>query len=98
MDPIRQKLCERAIAEWGVRAQVQQLVEEMAELTVALSHWDRERCTSYAVVEEMADVLLMVDQLKEIVAQDQGVAVANVEALIEHHIKSKASRIEAKLT
>ncbi len=41
-------------------------IEEMAELTVALNHYRRKRAEAKAVQEEIADVLLAMQELKQI--------------------------------
>lgn len=57
------------IAEhYGIQAQAAQAVEELAELTVALSKlrrvaWDLESTETRDVAEEIADVRIMLDQL-----------------------------------
>ena len=41
-------------------------IEEMAELTVALNHYRRKRIEASGVQEEIADVLLAMQELKQI--------------------------------
>ena len=50
----RRALLDRAITTYGAPAQMDMAVEEMAELTAAIGN----------VVEEMADVQIMLDQLR----------------------------------
>ena len=59
MQPIYQK----TIAKWGEEAQYDQAIEECAELIVALKHFRRGKVTSQAVIDELADITLMVGQL-----------------------------------
>lgn len=63
-------LIERAIAHWGVRHQVAKTIEELNELSVELARWlqlDQQgarRITSLQVLEEMADVWIMLQQMR----------------------------------
>ena len=66
----RRALLDRAITTYGAPAQMDMAVEEMAELTKAICKVKRVSCTAEAkavlenVVEEMADVQIMLDQLR----------------------------------
>lgn len=66
----RRALLDRAITAYGAPAQMDMAVEEMAELTKALCKVKRVSCAAEAkavlenVVEEMADVQIMLDQLR----------------------------------
>lgn len=54
----------RAIEAWGLDAQVDMAVEECNELSVALLHHRRGRATRAAVIEELADIRIMYEQLR----------------------------------
>ncbi len=56
-------LYKRAVALWGVQAQVLMLAEECAECGVAALHLLRGRAAPQRLAEEMADVSIMVDQI-----------------------------------
>ena len=66
----RRALLDRAITAYGAPAQMDMAVEEMAELTKALCKVKRVSCAAEAkavienVVEEMADVQIMLYQLR----------------------------------
>ena len=68
----RRALLDRAITTYGAPAQMDMAVEEMAELTKALCKVKRVSCAAEAkavlenAVEEMADVQIMLDQLRSI--------------------------------
>ena len=51
------------LAKWGEEAQYDQAVEECAELIAALKHYKRRRIGVEHLVEELADVALMIGQL-----------------------------------
>lgn len=52
-----------AIEKWGHEAQFEQAVEECAELIAAIKHFRRGKVVEQVVVDELADVLLMVGQM-----------------------------------
>lgn len=52
-----------AIETWGDYEQRQIAVEELAELIVALKHYERHRVHDEAVIEEIADVCVVLSQL-----------------------------------
>ena len=59
----------RVVALHGWEAQIRQLSEEMAELTVALNHLAQGRSDNWrAVAVEVADVLALLEQVPHIVA------------------------------
>lgn len=66
----RQEILEDAVRTWGVRAQEDMLLEKMSELTKAvlkLRREKREQMVPYAISairDEMADVQIMLDQMK----------------------------------
>ncbi len=60
----------KAILTWGEESQIKMAVEECAELLVAIMHRSRNRVTNKAVVEELVDVSLMVEQLRMIYDKD----------------------------
>ncbi len=59
------------LAKWGEEAQYDQAVEECAELITALKHFKRRRIKAAQLVEELADVALMVGQLSWMLGSDQ---------------------------
>nr|QIM10538.1 hypothetical protein PlAlph_4300 [uncultured Alphaproteobacteria bacterium] len=56
---------ERALAAWGKEAQMLQVIEEMSELTKEiLKNVNRKKDNLTELVEETADVEIMLEQLK----------------------------------
>jgi hypothetical protein len=55
---------EKAVLQWGEASQLDMAIEECAELIVALQHWKRERIGTDKVIEEIADVEIMMGQLR----------------------------------
>ena len=62
-DPyIDRSIFHRIIAKYGVENQVSMIVEECSELILAISHYRRGRVMSDAVMEEIVDVSIMLEQ------------------------------------
>ena len=57
------KIFQDALNTFGIDSQKEMLKEECAELIVALSHYDRNRASKEAVITELADVSIMLDQM-----------------------------------
>lgn len=63
-------LFEKALKKWGFEAQLEMVVEECAELIVAIKHAQRKKNKASFrerednIIEEAVDVGLMLDQLK----------------------------------
>ncbi len=58
-----EQLYQATLAKWGEDAQYDQAVEECAELIAALKHFRRGKVDQQAVIDELADVSLMLGQL-----------------------------------
>ena len=56
------ELYKMAIRKYGAEAQERQAIEECAELIIAISHKQRDR--EHNIEEEIADVEIMLEQLK----------------------------------
>ncbi len=66
-----EKLYRATINKWGEEAQYDQAVEECAELIAALKHYKRGKIDKQAVINELADVTLMLGQLSWMFGQKQ---------------------------
>lgn len=53
----------RALDVLGEKSQIDQTIEECAELIVALQHFKRKRVSKEEVAEEIADVQIMTEQM-----------------------------------
>ena len=58
-----ESLYKATLEKWGEDAQYDQAVEECAELIAALKHFRRGKIDRQAVIDELADVTLMLGQL-----------------------------------
>ncbi len=64
-DPyIDRSVFSRAIAKFGVTNQVSMILEECSELILAISHYNRGRVNSSAVMEEIVDLTIMCEQAR----------------------------------
>lgn len=65
------KICQDAVEHFGAKQQLVVVKEELAELIVAISHYERGRdCMKIQLSEETADVIICLQQL--IIAADIG--------------------------
>jgi NTP pyrophosphatase (non-canonical NTP hydrolase) len=53
----------RAVDVWGEQKQIDVAIEECSELIAALIHYRRNRTSSEFVAEEIADVVIMMQQM-----------------------------------
>lgn len=91
----RKKLYKKAFSKWGMELQLNQLMEECAELIVATNKVIRKYKTDSNVwrnfVEEIADVEIMLEQVKT------QITWANLEKRIEIDKHDKLLRLEERL-
>lgn len=76
---------------YGVDTQSQQLVEEMAELTVALNKLRRGKASAVDnVIEEIADVEIMLEQIKYLLS----ITPAQIDCIKQSKIVRQLTRIK----
>lgn len=92
-DPI---LMQRAVEVWGVRSQLDQAQEEMAECIVAINHLRRGRIEIEELAEEMADALLCFDQL-EVMWEQLGPLIKEAYIRKRDRLESRVIRAEKDL-
>jgi len=82
----RLKIYEEATKKWGLVAQYDQCIEEMAELIVAINKYKRKSIygeyknrpeIEENIIEELADVTMCIEQMRHFFGEDK------VEALLE---------------
>jgi len=90
----QEKLYREAIKKWGVIAQTNMLIEECAELIVALAKSTRfhNGSTIPEIIEEMVDVEIMLEQFK-IIVNDPDMSYS----LFDIIKKRKLKRLESRL-
>ena len=87
LTPEQEAVCARAIQVYGEHEQIDQAIEELAELIVALRHARRFRATMLQVATEIADVAIMVEQLATIYGKDA----------VQSEINAKIQRLDGRL-
>jgi len=68
---LEDKLLEELVRTWGKEAQIKMAIEEMGELITVLMRIDRGRVETGDVTTEIADVGLMIQQLRYIFGKEQ---------------------------
>lgn len=74
-------ILESAIKKFGPRLQVIVAIEELSELQKELTKWLRGKGTRDGLMEEMADVSIMLNQLELIFGDPTEEEIANLERL-----------------
>lgn len=87
LTPEQEAVCARAIKANGDHEQIDQAIEELAELIVALRHSRRFRASMRQVATEIADVAIMVEQLATIYGKDA----------VQSEIDAKIQRLDGRL-
>lgn len=83
-----QEIYAKTINKWGEQAQYDQTIEECAELIASLQHFARGKVGEDAVVNELADVFLMIGQLtymfgEELLSEAVEKKIAKLNLLLE---------------
>ena len=86
---IDQEIIKKAIDKWGKQAQLLMVLEEMSELQKEiLKHLNRGQDNLPEIIDETADVEIMLTQLKYIFG---------IETAVAEHIPLKLQKIQARL-
>lgn len=89
------QICLRAIQTWGEQPQVTHAISELGELSTALARFQTGRGTRDDVREEIADVLIMCEQLALIFGVPQTEAfIPQKLAKLQGHIRSQAMKVD----
>ncbi len=92
MTKVPQELMATAVRVWGPRAQTLMVLEEMAELQKEiLKNINRDKDNVFELIDEIADVEIMLEQLKYIYKIEQEVADR-----IPVKLEKVAKRLEGK--
>ena len=81
-------LLQRAISQWGEDAQMKMVLEEMSELQKEICKMWRGKDNRDATAEEVADVEIMLDQLK---------LMLDIPYQVEQHRQNKLQRLQERL-
>lgn len=77
-----------ALRKWGVAAQTMMAIEEMSELTKEICKLGRGKCDMESLADEIADVTIMLEQLRLIYDLDDRVCA---------HMAEKIRRLQGRL-
>ena len=87
MNDKQRSICRRILEHYGPTAQHQKTIEELAELITALCYRRAGRATAAAVIDELADVSIMVEQLANVYGRTR------VESRIEDKLNRQMERM-----
>lgn len=90
-------IVKRSINEWGYDINLNQANEELGELLVAINHYRRGRIRSKDVIEEIADVSLILDLITEVIANQKDMAAIVIKKNIAQVKQQKIDRLEIRL-
>lgn len=76
-----------AVDEWGIDAQANMAEEEAAEFIVASKHYARGKISADALVDELADVRIMYEQLARFIGRER----------VESRVETKMDRLRERL-
>lgn len=76
-----------AIEHYGNKSQIAKAIEEMSELVSELARYQNDIGMNIKIIEEIADVIIMAEQLKEIFGPD----------LVDNHIGMKLRRLKKRI-
>jgi NTP pyrophosphatase (non-canonical NTP hydrolase) len=84
----RKHIYEKALTKWGIRHQTMVAIEEMSELTKELCKNFRGRKNKDAIAEEIADVIIMLEQLR---------LMYGVNDDVNKHMDAKILRLKSRI-
>lgn len=84
----RKKVYQAALNKWGVDLQTMMAVEEMSELTKEICKIKRGKIDLDALADEIADVTIMLEQLREIYGLNDAVC---------DHMDAKILRLQSRV-
>ena len=84
----RKKIYQAALRKWGVGLQTMMAVEEMSELTKEICKIKRGKMDLDALADEIADVTIMLEQLREIYGLNDAVC---------DHMDAKILRLQSRV-
>jgi NTP pyrophosphatase (non-canonical NTP hydrolase) len=68
---VKKELLDSVILKWGIEPQIGMLHEEFGELMSAINKWKRGRVDAEEVQEEIADCMMMLDQMSNYFGENQ---------------------------
>lgn len=59
----RMEILERVAKHYGFKSQLSMMIEECGEMIVAISHYERQRVSTEELIEEFADIWIVLKQM-----------------------------------
>lgn len=84
----RKEIYNAAIEKWGIDAQVWMVIEEMSELQKEICKIKRGKHDPYALADEIADVTIMLEQLR---------IMFGLNDLVCQHMDAKIERLKNRI-
>lgn len=86
----KNELYRQTISKWGIDAQLWMVVEECSELLNAIAKYKRGREDKSAIIEELADVSIMIEEMSRYFGRTEFVQIkeAKLQRLLERVMKS----------
>lgn len=88
MTPAQTAICREALDQYGIRAQTMMVFEEMSELQKELCKRSRGADNKANIAEEIADVLIMLEQM---------ILAYNCAGMVKVQIEGKLHRLQKRL-
>ena len=89
METVQEEILKKAIATWGKNAQLLMVLEEMSELQKEiLKHVNRGKDNIDEIIDETADVEIMLEQLK---------FIFDIHQAVKDRIPVKLEKVKARL-
>lgn len=87
-------ILKQAIEHYGVENQLNKVDEELKELREALDNWRKDKTKFPELIDEIADVMIMVQQLRIIILQYDDIAHKRINDRIIFTLDRLKQRIE----
>ena len=84
---LTEELLKTCLYKWGEEAQIRQAQEECSEFITAYFHLLREKCSDEDVASEIADVMIIMEQMRFIFGKE----------LVDKKIDEKLTRLKERL-
>jgi len=86
----------KAIEYYGDANQLNMIKEELAELIVAISHYERGRIGADEVLEEVADNGIVINQLL-LMLENESLDSCKIDDILYRNINKKMKRLEKRI-
>ena len=88
---MKETLYQRALRVWGKDPQMLQVIEEMSELTKEICKYIRGNDNEIEIAEEVADVMIMIEQIVYLFGIDD-----KVDKMIDYKLNRQLRRMDSE--